>query len=236
VSPAPGGGVVAVVPARGGSKGIPRKNLADLGGRPLLAWSVDAALAAPSVDRVIVSTDDEEIAAVARELGAEVPFLRPSELAADDTPALPVFVHALDRFEAAGEAPELLVHLRPTSPLRPPGLIDAAVELLRADPGADSVRSLSAVTKTPYKMWTVVDGRLEPLLGGWDDELFNRPRQQLPEVWQHDGVLDVVRPATLRAGSMCGRHVLPLFTPDGCAVDIDEPADLVTAARLLGYG
>jgi N-acylneuraminate cytidylyltransferase len=234
----PGGQVVAVIPARGGSKGIPRKNLARVAGRPLIAWSIEAGVAAESVDRVVVSTDDEEIAEVARTCGAEVPFLRPSELARDDTPDLPVFQHLLAELDAPGAAGpdtaiELLVHLRPTSPLRPEGLVDEGIRLLRADADADSVRSLSAPPKTPYKMWRVEHGVLEPLLGGWDRELFNRPRQQLPEVWVHDGVLDVVRAPVVRAGSMCGRRVLPLFTPPGTAVDIDTPDDLDRAAGML---
>lgn len=234
----PGGQVVAVIPARGGSKGIPRKNLARVAGRPLIAWSIEAGLAAASVDRVVVSTDDEEIAEVARTLGAEVPFLRPTELARDDTPDLPVFQHLLDELDAPGAAGqrtsvELLVHLRPTSPLRPEGLVDEGIRLLRADADADSVRSLSAPPKTPYKMWRVEHGVLEPLIGGWDRELFNQPRQQLPEVWVHDGVLDVVRAAVVRTGSMCGRRVLPLFTPPGTAVDIDTPDDLDRAAGML---
>jgi CMP-N,N'-diacetyllegionaminic acid synthase len=233
----PGGQVVAVVPARAGSKGIPRKNLARVAGRPLIAWSIDAGLAATSVDRVVVSTDDEEIAEVARACGAEVPFLRPSELARDDTPDLPVFQHLLDELDGPGSDPsrsiELLVHLRPTSPLRPQGLIDEGIRLLRADTDADSVRSLSAPPKTPYKMWRVEHGVLEPLLGGWDRELFNQPRQQLPEVWVHDGVLDVVRASVIQGGSMCGRRVLPLFTPPGTAIDIDTPDDLDRAGSMI---
>lgn len=238
MTPSPGadGPVVAVVPARGGSKGIPGKNLADLGGRPLLAWSVEAARAAATVDRVLVSTDDAAIAEAAVAAGAEVPFLRPAELAADDTPDLPVFLHVLDELDRRGEPAGILVHLRPTCPFRPAGLVDRGVEALRADPDADSVRSLSPVAKSPYKMWTVAGDRLEPLLGGWDEELFNRPRQVLPEVWVHDGVLDVVRAGVLRSGSMCGRRIRPLFTPDGCGVDIDTPEDLDRARALAGAG
>jgi len=225
--------VVAVIPARGGSKGIPRKNLAMVGGRPLIAWSIDAGLAATQVDRVVVSTDDEEIAEVARACGAEVPFLRPAELARDDTPDLPLFAHLLDELDLVGESPELLVHLRPTSPLRNAGFVDTGVALLREHPDMDSVRSLSAAEKTPYKMWTIQDGRLAPLIGSWDEELFNQPRQQLPPVWVHDGVLDVVRAGVVRSGSMCGRRVLPLFTPPGTAIDIDTEEDLRLARDLM---
>ncbi len=228
------GEVVALVPARGGSKGIPRKNLAPLGGRPLIAWTIEAGLAARTVDRVVVSTEDDEIARTAVDLGAEVPFRRPPELAEDDTADLPVFQHALAELARDGVEVELVVHLRPTSPLRPASFIDEGVELLRGVPEADSVRSVTPAAKSPYKMWRLNDGRLEPLLGGWADELFNQPRQALPEVWVHDGVLDVIRPAAIEAGSMCGQHVLALFTPAGVAVDIDTPDDLRRARELVG--
>lgn len=224
--------VMAVIPARGGSKGIPRKNLVAVAGRPLIAWSVDAGLAANLVDRVVVSTDDEAIAALASDCGAEVPFLRPVHLAADDTADLPVFQHLLEQLSPA-ERPDVVVHLRPTSPVRPPGLIDAAVELLLSEPSADSVRSVSPVQKSPYKMWLVEDGYLEPVCGTWEDELFNQPRQQLPDAWQHDGVIDVVRVSTITSGSMCGRRVLAFRTPPGVAVDIDTPDDLDTAGGML---
>lgn len=224
--------VVAVIPARGGSKGIPRKNLADIAGRPLIEWSIDAAVASEVVDRVVVSTDDEEIAAVAAANGAEVPFLRPVELAADETPDLPVFQHIVDRLSGL-EPDAVLVHLRPTSPVRPAGLIDAAVGLLLSTEDADSVRSVSPVEKSPYKMWVIGDGCLEPVVGSWDDEWFNKPRQSLPPVWQHDGVVDVVRADEVRVGSMTGRRVVPFFTPPGVAVDIDDDRDLREAGRVL---
>jgi N-acylneuraminate cytidylyltransferase len=227
------GAVVALIPARGGSKGLPGKNLADLGGRPLVSWSVRSALGAASVDRVVVCTDDEEIAAAASAAGAEVPWIRPAELATDDAPDLPVFQHALDRLEAGGGPVAVFVHLRPTSPFREPGLIDRAVQLLIEHPAADSVRSVSPVAKTPFKMWFVDDDdRMEPVVGTWDEECFNRPRQQLPEVWTQDGTLDVVRADVVRNGSMTGRHVLAL-RHDSPLVDVDTAADLERARSLV---
>lgn len=225
------GPVVAVIPARGGSKGLPGKNIATFVDRPLIVWSIEAALASGSVDRVVVSTDDPAIADVADAAGAEVPWLRPAELALDDTRDLPVFVHVLAWLDAEWTPPSALVQLRPTSPLRPSGFIDAGVALL-AERSADSVRSVSPAAKTPYKMWREADGWLEPLLGSWDDELFNEPRQALPEVWEHDGVLDVIAADTIRAGSMSGRRIAALPTPAGFAVDIDTADDLARAERL----
>lgn len=228
----PGGSVVALIPARGGSKGLPRKNLADLGGRPLLAWSVEAALQAAAVDRVVVCTDDDEIAEAAEAAGAEVPWRRPAELATDDAADLPVFQHALERLDGAGRPVDVFVHLRPTSPFREPGLIDRAVALLRSHPDVDSVRSVSPVAKTPFKMWFVDDdGLMEPVVGTWDEECFNRPRQALPPVWTQDGTLDVVRSDVVRGGSMTGRRVLAL-RHDSPLVDVDTAADLERARSI----
>src|SRR3972149_1828506 len=127
--------VLAVVQARGGSKSIPGKNIRSLAGHPLIAYSIAAGLAAQSVTRLIVSTDSQEIAEIARQYGAEVPFLRPPELAQDDSPDLPLFQHALRWLEDHEDyRPDVVVQLRPTSPLRPVGLIDEAVEALRACP------------------------------------------------------------------------------------------------------
>src|SRR5512134_3581554 len=123
--------ILALIPARGGSKGIPRKNIRNFAGSPLIAWSIAAGLQANSVSRVIVSTDDEEIASVAREYGAEAPFMRPSDLAQDRTTDLPVFEHALKWLEdIEGYKPDIVIQLRPTSPLRPKDCVDSAVRTL----------------------------------------------------------------------------------------------------------
>src|SRR5512140_1055395 len=130
--------VLAIIPARGGSKGIPRKNIRDFAGYPLIAYSIAAGLQAKSVTRVIVSTDDQEIAAVARQCGAETPFLRPAEFAQDTSTDLPLFQHALAWLaEHEGYHPDVVVQLRPTSPIRPPTLVDEAVRLLLDHPEAD---------------------------------------------------------------------------------------------------
>lgn len=228
-------GVLALVPARGGSKGIPRKNVRMLGGHPLIAYSVAAGLAADRVDRVVVSTDDEEIAQVAKEHGADVPFLRPAELSGDEVPDLPVFQHALRWLEQEdGFRPRLVVHLRPTSPLRPAGLVDAAVEALMAAPDADSLRSVAPPDHTPYKMWRLAGDRLEPLLGGWEQELFNQPRQALPPVWWHTGTIDVARSRTIsQLDSMTGRSILAFPVEPRFAVDLDTAEQWEAAERAL---
>ena len=227
--------VIAIVPARGGSKGLPRKNLRGLGGLPLVAWSVAAGLEATAVGAVIVSTEDEEIASVARACGAEVPFLRPRELAQDDTPDLPVFEHALGWLERErGWRPELVVQLRPTSPFRPVGMVDEAIERLRAQPEADALRSVTSPSQTPFKMWRLSGRLLEPLLGTLGEELFNAPRQSLPSVYWQTGHLDVIRRATLvEMGSMTGRRIAPFVVEPRYAIDIDTLEQLELAEWLL---
>jgi N-acylneuraminate cytidylyltransferase len=230
------GGVLALVPARGGSKSIPRKNLRRLGGVPLIGYSISAGLAARLVDRVVVSTDDDEIAAVARDCGAEVPFLRPADLAGDTTPDLPVFQHALTWLrEHEGWVPEIVVQLRPTSPLRPPDCVDLAVERLRSDPAADSVRGVVLASQNPYKMWRLRDdGSLAPLLAADGPEPFNQPRQSLPLSYWQTGHIDAVRTATLLdKGSMSGGRILSLVIDSAYTCDIDTEQDLERAEETL---
>lgn len=230
------GRVLALVPARGGSKSIPRKNLRRLGGAPLICYSISAGLSARLVDRVVVSTDDDEIAAVARERGAEVPFIRPAALAEDTTPDLPVFQHALAWLrEHEGWVPEIVVQLRPTSPLRPPNCIDLAVERLHSDPGADSVRGVVLASQNPYKMWRQRDdGSLAPLLTADGPEPFNQPRQSLPLSYWQTGHVDAVRTATIVGkGSMSGDRILPLVVESAYSCDIDTEQDWERAEETL---
>ena len=179
--------VLAVVQARGGSKGVPRKNLRLLKGHPLIAYSIASGLAATSVTRLLLSTDDEEIAAVGRSYGAATPFLRPSELAQDDTPDLPVFQHALTWLQQnENYRPDVVVQLRPTTPLRPKGLIDQAVAVLCETPDTDSVRGVVIPKQNPYKMWRPAsNGYMSPLVKTDFFEQYNMsPRQKAA-----DGIL-----------------------------------------------
>ncbi len=230
------GGILALVPARGGSKSLPRKNIRLFAGHPLLAYSIAAGLQAESVDRVIVSTDDESIAEVAHEYGAEVPFLRPSALAQDDTPDLPVFEHALHWLEEhENYRPEIVVQLRPTSPLRPSGLVDEAVRLLNEEPAADSVRGVVPAGQNPFKMWRIgEEGFLSPLLTDGFKEPYNMPRQHLPATYWQTGHIDAIRSATiLQKGSMSGERILPILIDPRYTVDIDTARDWRRAEWLL---
>jgi N-acylneuraminate cytidylyltransferase len=218
--------VLAIIPARGGSKGIPRKNIRDFAGYPLIAYSIAAGLQSDGVTRVIVSTDDDEIAETARTFGAEVPFIRPTELARDDTLDLPVFAHAL-RWLAKNEDyyPDLVVQLRPTSPVRPVRLVDEAVQRLLDHPEADSVRGVVPAGQNPHKMWRLgEDDRMEPLLSVEGiSEPYNAPRQKLPPVYWQTGHIDVIRPSViLEEGSMSGKQILPVHIDPAFTVDIDN--------------
>jgi len=225
---------LAVIPARGGSKGIPRKNLAPLAGRPLLAYTCEAARASRRLTRVIVSTDDAEIAQAARTLGVDVPFLRPAELAQDATPMIDVARHALDACETeAGETFDVVVILQPTSPLRPPSVIDACVERLQAS-GADAAVT---VVRVPHAfepgslMRQDERGRLVPFQEG---PLVLR-RQDKPVLFARNGpAVLAVRRATIDGGALYGPHVEPLEMSAIESLDVDGPEDLALAEILLG--
>ena len=236
--------VLAIIPARGGSKGIPRKNIKPFAGYPLISYSIAAGLQSELTTRVIVSTDDEEIAAVARKWGAQTPFMRPAEFAADNTLDLPVFQHALTWLkEHEGYVPDIVVQLRPTSPARPVGMVDQAIRLLLDHPEADSVRGVVPADENPHKMWRVdtETGLMHGLLKVEGiDEPYNAPRQKLPPVYWQTGHIDAIRPErTFMAGnSMSGKNILPLFLDPAYTIDIDTPFDwmryewLVTHAGL----
>lgn len=228
--------ILALIPARGGSKSIPRKNIRDFAGHPLIAYSITAALQSENVDRTIVSTDDEQIAEIARRYGAEVPFLRPARLASDETRDLPVFHHALDWLEEHdGYLPDIIVQLRPTSPVRPPGCVDEAVSILKANEAADSVRGVVPSSQNPYKMWQLTDqGRLLPLVESEFEEAYNMPRQKLPPTYWQTGHVDAIRAETIRKKrSMTGDAVFALLIDPRYTIDIDTERDWQNAERLI---
>ena len=240
-APGEGGEVLAIIPARGGSKGIPRKNIRPFAGYPLISYSIAAGLQSEMVIRTIVSTDDEEIAEVARRYGAETPFLRPAELAQDRTTDLPVFQHALTWLaEHEDYHPDVVVQLRPTSPLRPPDCVDEAVRLLLATPEADCVRGVVEAGQNPHKMWRVEPrtNRMTPLLTvPGIAEPYNAPRQSLPPVYWQTGHIDAIRPATiLDKGSMSGTFILALVLDARYSVDLDSLADWEHAEWLVAKG
>lgn len=227
---------IALIPARGGSKRIPRKNLADLGGLPLIAHSIRWATAEPGIDRVVVSTDSEEIAAVARDHGAEVPFLRPAALATDTATDFEVFMHFLQWHDIRErDSPEFLVHVRPTSPFRDAGLLKKVVAAFQAVPQATHARTIRPAPVPAFKTYFQdAIGTIRPVISlPGNPEAHNMPGQQLPRTWIHDGVLDLVVPSVVRAGSMTGPVIVGVAHTSADAIDIDENGDLETARRII---
>jgi CMP-N,N'-diacetyllegionaminic acid synthase len=231
--------VLAIIPARGGSKGIKRKNLVPLAGKPLIVHSIEHALAAKRVTRVIVSTEDREIADAARAAGAEVPFMRPEILAGDTVLDLPVFEHVLTELhEREGYKPDLIVHLRPTAPLRKNPWIDEAVDLLAANAEADSVRSVSMPSQHPYRVFRIApNGYLDPIMKQEHPTPYLLRRQELPDMYYYNCVIDVTRPTTiLSMKSMTGNNILPYIMDPDEVIDIDSARDLAIARLLMEAG
>jgi CMP-N-acetylneuraminic acid synthetase len=227
--------VLGVVLARGGSKGIPRKNIAMLAGRPLLAYTASAALAARRLSRVVLSTDDEEIAEVGRRLGLDVPFMRPAALAQDDTPAIAVLQHAVREVEQQDERFDAVFTLQPTNPLRRTDDIDGAIELL-ARTGADSVISFVEVgDRHPARMKFIdADGRvIDPPFA---ERVEGQRRQDLPKMYLREGSVYVTRRDVLvHDGSVKGNDCRAWIVAADRACNIDEPIDWMLAEVLVRH-
>lgn len=222
--------VLCVVPARGGSKGLPGKNLALLGGKPLLAHTVGHALASRYVDRTVVSTDDPRIAFAAREAGAEVPFVRPAGLATDTAGTIEVLVHAADEVERADAPYDILLLLHVTTPLRSPADVDGCLELL-ASSGADNVFSVTEAHRNPYFNMVEVaeDGTVALVKQG-----AFKTRQEAPEVFDMNSSIYAWRLEALRRDAALFSPSTKVFVmPKERSVDIDERLDLVVAEALL---
>ncbi len=245
--------VLAVIPARAGSKSVPHKNIREIGGKPMLAHSIDHAKASSYINRVIVSTDSREYAEIAKKYGAEVPFLRPAEYATDTALDYDVFYHALTWLKENDHyIPDIVVQLRPTYPIRKSADIDNMVELLLKHPEADSVRSMAKATEVPYKMWLLKDNGIKSgeedcqmLLGGQGTaagqmiplikdipECYNMPRQELPVVYYQNACIDVFRPeVVLEKHSMSGDCILGYEMKEN--YDIDTEEDFERAMRAM---
>lgn len=223
--------VLGVIPARGGSKGIPNKNLALVGGRPLLAYTAHAVKESKRLMRTIVSTDDERIAACARALQLDVPFMRPASLAGDEVPMLPVLQHAVDVVESTGFAADIVVLLQPTSPLRRGEHIDAAVTWLERA-GGDSVVSVVEVPHqfNPVSVMRIDEGLLKPFIDGPSVAR----RQDKPRVYARNGpAVLAVRRRVLSEGSLYGERTWPLVMSMEDSLDIDTPWDLRLVESVL---
>ncbi len=225
--------VLGLIPARGGSKGVPRKNVRLLGGRPLLAWTAEAALAARTLTRVVLSTDDGEVAAVGRRFGLDVPFMRAGELARDATPTLPVVQDALRRLAATGDHYDAVCLLQPTSPFRRSDDIDACVALFDSE-AADAVLSVLPVPAEYHPHWTYLlapDGGLRLSTG---DATPIPRRQALPPAFHRDGAVYVSRCAVvMQQDSLYGARVLGYTMDPERSVNIDSPDDWARAEAIV---
>lgn len=222
--------ILGLITARGGSKGIPRKNIILLGGKPLISYTLEAARQSKFLSRCIVSTDSQEIIEICRKLGADIPFVRPTELAQDDTPTLPVVLHTLDMLQESYDAVMLL---QPTNPLRTAEDIDQAIQLLISDPDADSVISVVKVGDNhPARMKQVIDGVLiDPPFA---EEVEGQRRQDLPEFYLRDGAIYLTRTKVIYGQhSFKGRRSLAYIMPEERSVNVDGYLDLLLAEAIL---
>ena len=229
--------VLAVIGARSDSKSIPDKNIKQLCGKPLMAWIIEAAKASKYVSRVVLSTDSPEYAEIGRKYGAEAPFLRPKELAGDSVPDFDYLYHAATwlRDNENWQA-DVILRLPPTTPLCTPASIDACIDLLMNNPEADSSRTITPVSKHPYKLWRTNGKYLEPFLSeeftGLKDA-HNMPRQSFPQAFSHVDVIALRWNTLVNKKAMAGEKILYHQIPKTDAVDIDTEIDFLVAETLL---
>lgn len=225
--------ILAIIPARSGSKSVVDKNIRMLGGKPMLCHSIDHAKASQYITRVIVSTDSEKYADIARKYGAEVPFLRPAEYATDISLDIDVFEHALGWLkEKEGYEPDLVVQLRPTYPIRKIADIDAMIERMLQDDTIDSIRCVAPAMEIPYKMWHMDEkNQLTPLMKDIP-ECYNMPRQQLPKAYYQNACIDVIRTHVItEQHSMSGKKIAGYLMDEN--FDIDTEAEFAAAAKRI---
>lgn len=221
---------LGLIPARGGSKRIPRKNLVKLGGKPLIAYSIESGLRSKKIARVVVSTDDEEIAAAAKAWGADAPFLRPRRLAGDLSPALDAVLHAVAQIEKDGRRVDAVVLLQPTSPFRPRGLVDACIARFEQT-RADTLTTVYDTAQHPFHAWRLRDdGFIVPFHPMRYQSI---SRSRLPRSFAETGDVYIIGRAALRRKKLYGRRVVPFLVDPRTSVDIDTFEDLEKARRLL---
>ena len=225
--------ILAIIPARCGSKGLPHKNILELAGKPMIAYSIEHALTSKLIMRVIVSTDSENYMEIARKFGAETPFIRPEKFAKDESLDIDVFHHALTWLrDNENYVPDICVQLRPCYPFRQPIVIDKIIQHLIDNPSFDSVRSITKSKELPYKMWHLAeDDSLIPVMKEIK-ECYNMSRHQLPTTYTQTGYADVFRPyVVLEQYSMTGKKIGGYLTDD--YIDIDNHDDFVFAEKQM---
>jgi N-acylneuraminate cytidylyltransferase len=224
--------IISIIPARGNSKRIPGKNVELVLGKPLVTYPIKTSLNCRSIERTIVSTDSKEIADLSKKQGAEVPFMRPAELAEDTTPDLPVFIHALEWLKRNDDyIPSLIVHLRATSPSVHPKHVEEAIAIMKKNKEADSLRSVVKARENPYKMWMQNGDSIKPLLiNPKVREAYSQPDQLSPTIYWQNAHVDIIRYETImEKHSMTGEKIIPYIMDEKYSIDINDPIDLKLA-------
>ncbi len=229
--------VITIIPARANSKSIRNKNIKKFNGFPLIKYSIDYSIKSSLVNRTIVSTESQKIANIALKYGAEVPFLRPKKLALDYVQDYPVIKHALLKIEKLyDEKFDIIILLRPTSPLRPSNLIKKSINLLKKTPQATSVRAVTIANQHPFRQWIQDEEYIyayqhKKFLG--KEENYNLPRQKLPKSYWQTGDIETIRRSTIIKGSISGNKILPLVIRNDQVHDIDSLSDFKKAMSKL---
>jgi CMP-N-acetylneuraminic acid synthetase len=230
--------ILALIPARAGSKRIPNKNILLIGGKPLICHTIDAALESKYINRVVVSTNSHKIAQIAKEAGAEIPFLRPDDISKSNSTEMDFFLHALNWMEDnEGYKPELIVLLYPTSPLRKSKTIDAAIEKMIEHPEADSLRSLKKCSEHPFKMWKAQDGYIIPFVDTPKKNAHTLAYQMLPKVYIQNASIYITKPNTIKQKqSPTGDIIVPFVMNEIESVDVNNQLDFEFAKFIIEEG
>mgnify|MGYP000220736846 CR=1 FL=1 len=221
--------IIALIPARSGSKGLPHKNIKLYKGLPLIAHSINVALASKYISDVYVSSDSEEYNKIALKYGAKV-ILRPSEIADDLSPDVDTFVHFIEH--TRDNAYDLIVHLRPTYPNRSISLLDSCIEyFLQNIESYDSLRTVKRMDSTPFKMYHIEDGNLKPFIKTYKDfvEPYNQARQNFPDCYLHNGCIDIVKTSVVKKDVLSGNNILPIIMDSND--DIDTMEDFIKSEK-----
>ena len=218
--------IIALIPARSGSKGLPNKNIKGLSGKPLIAYSISAGIKSKLIDRVIVSTDSEEYATISKDYGAEVPFIRPNEYSGDDSTDYDFVKHLLDWLaKNGGNTPDYIIHLRPTTPLRDPSILDSAIEKFMNNGGATSLRSAHEMSETAYKQFELEGKYFKTICtSSFDLDDANNSRQSFPKTYSPNGYVDILRTSHILENHLLhGNRVMGYVTDFAIEVDtIDD--------------
>ena len=217
--------ILAVIPARGNSKSIKNKNIKLIFGKPLIYYSIDIAKKSKLINKIIVSSDSKKIISIAKKYGAEVPFVRPKNLSKDSSKDYGVFLHCLNWLKKnENYIPDLIIHLRPTYPIRSVKIVDKAIKFALKNHNFDCIRSVCEPIQNPYKMWNLDrKNYLTPLLGNLKKELYNYPRQKLKKAYWQNAYMDIIKYKTIKnKKSMTGKKILPFVLPQNNIFDIDD--------------